>query len=61
MIYRNLGKYLSRIGKHATDTNLELMSKSLIYTYMLYSTQGKKEARIDFENRLLSWIDHFWK
>lgn len=59
IIYRNLGKFLSRSGKHANDTDLELMSKSLIYTYMLYSTQGKKEERIDFENRLLSWIEHF--
>lgn len=58
-IYRYLGKYLHSKGKHTTDTVLELMSKALGYTYMLLSTQGKKESRGSFEKRLLDWVNTF--
>lgn len=58
-IYRHLGKYLSSKGKQPNDKELDLMSKALGYTYMLLSTQGKKESKEDFEKRLLDWVDSF--
>ena len=57
-IMRYLGRFLSDKGKYPTHTILELMSKSLAYQFMRFSTNGEKISREAFENQLLDWVNY---
>lgn len=56
-IYRYLGRFLSDKGKNPTAIALDMMSRALGYTFMAFSTQGKKDSREDFEARLMGWVN----
>lgn len=56
-IYRYLGRYLSDKGKNPTAIALDMMSRALGYTFMAFSTQGRKDSRDEFESRLMEWVN----